>query len=91
MNHSNEAPSGAGSNLAADVVLALGDGQKSFSRLLAVTKGWQSTLSAAIAGLIEDHFVERSGTAFGLTAKGCELVTRCRRQGRHRRGQGRRF
>jgi predicted transcriptional regulator len=70
-------------------VLALGDGQKSFSRLLAVTKGWQSTLSAALASLLDDGLVGRSGSAFALTAKGCELVTRCRRQRRPRRADRR--
>jgi hypothetical protein len=67
MKRNNAAP-GAGSSLAADVVLVLADGPKRFARLPAATHGWQSTMSAAIAGLIEDHFVERSGTAaFGLT------------------------
>jgi hypothetical protein len=82
----NKAPSGAGSSLAADVVLVLAGGKKSFSQLLAGTRGWQSTLSAAIASLLEDHFVERSGTAFALTARGHDLVKACR----PRRAQGRR-
>ena len=50
----NPTAAGAGSNLAADVVPALADGPKPFARLLAATHGWQSTLSAAIAGLLED-------------------------------------
>jgi hypothetical protein len=79
---------GAGSSLAVDVILELASGPKPFARLLAATHGWQSTLSAAIASLLEDGLVGRSGSAFALTAEGCELVTRCRR-GRPRRADRR--
>jgi hypothetical protein len=56
----------------------------SFAKLLAATRGWQSTLSAAIAGLLEDGLAERSGSAFGLTSRGHDLVRACRRTGRRR-------
>jgi hypothetical protein len=80
MNSSSAPGAGDVSNLAADVVLALASGQKSFSQLLGMTSGWQSTMSAALASLLEDHFVERSGSAFVLTGRGCDLLARCRKR-----------
>jgi len=66
------------SSLDVHVVMALDAGPKSFDALQAATRAWQSTLSAALAGLAADNFIQRCGLDFLLSAKGRDLITAAR-------------
>jgi DNA-binding HxlR family transcriptional regulator len=72
---------------AAEIVVSLDRCHHTFTSLKrSIRCPSEAILAAALSQLTDDGLVKRDGSRFGLTAKGRDLVKRCR----PRRGQGRR-